>query len=690
VAGFLAVSVVLACAVGYTVVTIATTSQIVDRMVSLRTPVALTSTEMVGNLYSTLATLRGYLLTGNPQGKADRAGMWSELNASIARMDEMASRFTDAENKRRWAEARVTLGEFRAAQDKAESAAFTPDAFPATKLLTTTAAPLVETMFAEITRLINEEEALEATPERKRLLKQMADVRGNFANATAQIRMYLLSGDKAYKDQFNKFWEIFGKAYAGLKASTAMLTPSQRAAFDKFAKANDGFAPLPEKVFALRDSPEWNQPVRILVTEAAPRALKLLDLIDGPKNADGGRSGGIKTSQQRLLASESRAVLDGMSFLATAEWALLATGLGLAAAIAFFTVRSIAPPLQALTGGMKRLASGDFGVVLPGLGRRDEVGEMAQAVEDFKVKAAEKARREAEEKAEADRQTAATRKADMVKLADEFEAAVGEIVQTVSSASTELEASATTLTKTAETTQQLSTVVAAASEEASVNVQSVASATEELVASVTEIGRQVQESSRIANEAVGQAKNTDNRITKLAQAASRIGDVTQLITSIAEQTNLLALNATIEAARAGESGKGFAVVAQEVKQLAAQTAKATNEISTQISEMQSATQDSVTAIKEIGGTIGRISEIATTIASAVEEQGAATQEITRNVQQASAGTTEVASNITNVSRGAAETGSASSQVLSSAQSLANESNRLKLEMGKFLVSVRAA
>jgi methyl-accepting chemotaxis protein len=359
-------------------------------------------------------------------------------------------------------------------------------------------------------------------------------------------------------------------------------------------------------------------------------------------------------------------------------------------AVILLATRSVTKPLNGLTGGMKKLAAGDFDVVLPGLGRRDEVGEMAQAVEDFKVKSAERAQQEAEEKAEGDRRAAAARKAEMGRLADEFESAVGEIVQTVSAASTQLEAAATKLTKSAATTEQLSTTVASASEQASANVQSVASATEELAASVGEIGRQVQESSRISSDAVGQAAKTDDRINMLSQAAARIGDVTKLITTIAEQTNLLALNATIEAARAGEAGKGFAVVAQEVKQLAAQTAKATSEISGQIAEMQSATAESVGAIKEIGGTIGRISEIATTIAAAIEEQGASTQEITRNVQQAASGTTQVAANIGEVNRGASATGLASSQVLSSAQSLATESSRLKHEMAKFLATVRAA
>jgi methyl-accepting chemotaxis protein len=370
----------------------------------------------------------------------------------------------------------------------------------------------------------------------------------------------------------------------------------------------------------------------------------------------------------------------------------IAAGLAFLAGIliAFFIGRSISKPLSGLTSGMQELAEGNFGVVLPGLGRKDEVGDMAQAVETFKVKAEQKAREEAEAKMQQDQAAAAQRKRDMIKLADDFEGAVGEIIETVSSASTELEASAGTLTATAERAQEVTTMVAAASEEASTNVQSVASATEEMASSVNEISRQVQTSSNIASEAVNQARKTNDRVGELAQAASRIGDVVELINTIAGQTNLLALNATIEAARAGEAGRGFAVVASEVKALAEQTAKATGEISQQITGIQAATQDSVAAIKEIGDTIGRMSEIASTIAAAVEEQGAATQEISRNVQQAAQGTQQVSSNITDVQRGATETGSASSQVLSAAQSLSRDSNRLRTEVGKFLDTVRAA
>jgi methyl-accepting chemotaxis protein len=355
-----------------------------------------------------------------------------------------------------------------------------------------------------------------------------------------------------------------------------------------------------------------------------------------------------------------------------------------------FSFLGIARPMTRLNGALGEMAGGNLDIEIPGAARGDEIGDLAKTVTVIRENAEQKARDEAVAKVRQDQIAAEQRKADMIRLANEFESAVGEIVETVSSASTELEASAGTLTSTAERSQELTTMVAAASEEASTNVQSVASATEELSSSVNEISRQVQESARMASEAVGQARNTNDRVSELSKAASRIGDVVELINTIAEQTNLLALNATIEAARAGEAGRGFAVVASEVKALAEQTSKATGEIGQQITGIQAATQDSVNAIKEISGTIERLSEIASTIAAAVEEQGAATQEISRNVQQAAQGTQQVSSNITDVQRGASETGSASSQVLSAAQSLSGDSNRLKLEVGRFLNSVRAA
>jgi methyl-accepting chemotaxis protein len=414
----------------------------------------------------------------------------------------------------------------------------------------------------------------------------------------------------------------------------------------------------------------------------------------------------VRSADQRKAESAAALVLTGRVALAAGAFVIL-----IMLGSAVFGAVSIAKPIRAVGLVLTELAGGNKAVDIPYRSRGDEVGDAARAAANFRDNlvrmermeaeqreaearaAAEK--RAAEERAAADKrlaeeQAAAQRKADMHKLADTFEAAIGGIVETVSSASTELEAAADTLTHTADTTQHLSATVAAASEQASANVQSVASAADEMSSSIDEISRQVQESSRIALDAVKQAQSTDVRVTSLSQAASRIGDVVKLITSVAEQTNLLALNATIEAARAGEAGKGFAVVAQEVKALAGQTARATDEIGAQIIGMQQATQESVAAIKEISGTISRIAEIAATIAAAVEEQGAATQEIARNVGQAAQGTTQVAGNIAAVNRGAAETGSASGQVLMSARQLSGESNRLKTEVDKFLATVRAA
>jgi methyl-accepting chemotaxis protein len=375
-----------------------------------------------------------------------------------------------------------------------------------------------------------------------------------------------------------------------------------------------------------------------------------------------------------------------------AVWRALAWAVGLIAVLcvaAFLLARGLVRPIHAMTAAMSDLASGKLDVAVPGIGRRDELGRMADSVQVFKVNATERQRLESEQKT-AEAHAAAQHKSDLVKVADDFDAAVGGIVDAVYRASRDLEATAGSLTGTAETTEQVSNVLGSASESASTNVQAVAAATNQMTASIGEISRQVQTSSQIAQAAVDQAHKTDGRVNELSHAASRIGEVVKLITAIAEQTNLLALNATIEAARAGEAGRGFAVVAQEVKALAAQTAKATEDISTQISGMQAATQESVTAITEIGGTIRQIAEIATLIAAAVEQQGAATAEISRNIQQAAAGTAEVAAKVTEVKQGAHRTGAASTEMLTSTKSLAQQSDRLKHEVDKILRTLKAA
>jgi methyl-accepting chemotaxis protein len=394
----------------------------------------------------------------------------------------------------------------------------------------------------------------------------------------------------------------------------------------------------------------------------------------------------LLSDQQRLEAESDATIVQTEHLIVM----LAGGGFLLGAVLAILLGKGISRPMTAMCKAMRELAGGHFDVVLPGLGRKDELGEMADAVEEFKLQAVAKAGRDAAAQEAQNKASSAARRTELIRFADEFESAVGAIVSNVSASAVQLESAAGTLTRTAETTQSLSSKVAGSSDEASSNMQSVASATEELSASVDEIGKRVRESSRIAQAAVVQAQQTDGRIGKLSRAAQEIGDVVKLITAIAEQTNLLALNATIEAARAGDAGRGFAVVASEVKSLASQTAKATDEISSHILGMQGATQESVAAIKEIGGTISQISDIAASISTAVEQQSSATQEIARSVQNVAKGTDEAAADIRAVNRGATETGSASEDVLNSARTLSSESTRLRAELDRFMANIRAA
>lgn len=361
----------------------------------------------------------------------------------------------------------------------------------------------------------------------------------------------------------------------------------------------------------------------------------------------------------------------------------------LSLAAALFSFLRISRPIEHMTAAMKTLAAGDSGVAVPGAGRRDEIGAMASAVEVFRDNLVRTKRLEEETRA-ARLSAEEHRKAGMRQMADGFEAAVSGIATLVSSSATELQATAQSMAGTASDTARQSTTVALAAEEAAMNVTTVAASAEELGSSIDEIGRQVAGSADLARKAVEEAGQTASLVQDLNEAASRIGDVATLIASIAGQTNLLALNATIEAARAGEAGRGFAVVAAEVKDLAAQTARATQDISDQIGRIQGSTGLAVRAIDSIGGRIREISSVATAIAAAVEEQGAATQEIVRNVAQAASGTGEVTTTIAHVAGAAEETGASASQVLDAASELSRHSERLQAEMSRFVATIRAA
>jgi methyl-accepting chemotaxis protein len=457
-------------------------------------------------------------------------------------------------------------------------------------------------------------------------------------------------------------------------------SPEERAIYDNWSRAWDNYMGGVQKVIELsrnsigRIPHEASEAISKNVAVIAAESDKFLEQDIDLNNR------GADTATRDAAEGYNTAFWVVLSIIVVAVIAGVAVGA--------YLVRDVSSGIASIVRPMQALSNGNLSAEVEHRGEKTEIGAMADTLQVFKE--ALIAKRAADEAAARDAEAKIARGRKVDTITREFESMIGQIVETVSSASSQLEGSADRLSSTANRAQELSTVVAAASEEASTNVSSVASATEELSSSITEISRQVQDSARIASEAVEQARRTNDRVGELSKAASRIGDVIELINSIAGQTNLLALNATIEAARAGDAGRGFAVVAAEVKALAEQTAKATGEIGQQISGIQSATEESVGAIREISGTIERLSEISSAIAAAVEEQGAATQEISRNVQQASQGTQQVSANITDVQRGATETGSASSEVLSAAQLLSTDSDRLKREVGRFLDSVRAA
>ncbi|MBN8987941.1 MAG: HAMP domain-containing protein [Rhizobiales bacterium] len=469
---------------------------------------------------------------------------------------------------------------------------------------------------------------------------------------------FMLRNDEKYGDELGKRSNEFLTELSASdlpeasKAEIVKLVQSYKASFLAFMA---GQSTLTEEAEDLAQIYDRLRPALTAVRKSADERLEI-----------------VKTD----LAGVQRAVV----------WSICMTVLVMMAAALLFG-RRLTRPLINMVDAMEHLARGNLDWVIERTNRHDEIGKMSSSLSVFQGKLLEN-RRFAADQEEAKGAAERDRRDTMLRIANDFEQAVGRIVETVSAASSEIEVAAGSLTKTAEATQGLSATVAAASEQSSANVQSAAAASEQMVSSVNEIGRQVEESQRVATAAVAQADQTKARIAELSHCAERIGDVVKLISAVAAQTNLLALNATIEAARAGEAGRGFAVVATEVKALAAQTAKATEEIGKQIAQMQSATEHSVGSIMEIGQTIESISRISSAIAISVEQQASATQEIACNVQQAAVGSQQVSSNIFEVSRGASDTGSAAEQVHGAAIALLNESNQLKTEVNQFLRSVR--
>ncbi|UYW26876.1 methyl-accepting chemotaxis protein [Methylorubrum extorquens] len=513
-------------------------------------------------------------------------------------------------------------------------------------------------------------------------LDALLHMRGGITEAAVMDRNMLLESDPQNKARFRTRQQAgMTEAREGADRLLALAdTPERRAANEAVRRDIESFFATLDRVYDLGLRQQGDEAFRIARDVGIPARLKLNEWMQNRST--------LLASE--LAAAKVKATEDadrGTSMLISFAVVGLLGAMALAGSI---VVLSITRPLGSLVGVLQRMARGEIEAEIKEAARGDEIGAVGRAVEGIKAMVARKAAEEAEVRRRADEAAAAERKRTMVELADGFEAAVGGIVGMVSASATELQATAQQMTATATETASQSTTVAAAAEEAASNVGTVAAAAEELGVSVQEIGRQVQGSSGLAQAAVGEADQTTHLVQALRTTSAQIGDMVGLISNIASQTNLLALNATIEAARAGEAGRGFAVVATEVKELASQTARATEEISGQIGEIQGVTDQVVAAIGVITSRIREINNVAAGIAAAVEQQGAATQEIVRNVAQASSGTSEVTRNISGVAQASEETGIAASQVLTSSAELSRQSEHLSAEVQRFLATVRAA
>jgi methyl-accepting chemotaxis protein len=508
------------------------------------------------------------------------------------------------------------------------------------------------------------------------VLGKIAGISERFRIAEANQVISSTDAERAKFEETNRE-TLLTRDKAWAEYETMVSPGDERRLADQIIKAWTAYLADDRKLSQLLHAGKHDEATQFFLNDMRGSFMAVRELIakDISLNTEGGRKAADQGAE--IYASARTwivvALVAAAALCAFAGWSIIVT---------------VSRPITAMTAAMRRLAERDMGVDIAGLGRGDEIGAMAAAVQVFKdnmMKADELAAAQ-----ESERRMKEQRAQEIEQLTGQFEGKVAQLVGALSSAATEMEATAQSMSATAEETNQQSVAVAAAAEQASANVQTVATAAEELSSSISEIGRQVAQSAKIADQAVADAQRTDATVRALADGAQKIGDVVTLIQDIAGQTNLLALNATIEAARAGEAGKGFAVVASEVKNLATQTGKATGEIAAQIAQIQTATQDAVGAIQGIGAIIGEISQIATTIASAIEEQGAATQEIARNVQQAAQGTQEVTSNISGVKQSAAATGGAATQVLGAAGQLSEQSAALSGEVDTFLAGVRAA
>ena len=670
--GYAIMGLVLITIVLLTISRVNQVKEVNNRIMNLRAPTANASLSMLNGINHSLAALRGWMILGKDTFRVERAQAWStEIEPALKTLQSFAVNWTNPENVSRLKVIEEVINEFKTAQQKIEDIAQTPDNVEAMKILFGDAVPYTETIRETTSKLIDLEQKQPGSAERKQLLGIMADLRGTASLGLSSTKSYLLTGDTQYKDLYVKFHSKNEKRTADLEKVAALLTPDQKKQFDLYKQAIASLKPIIEKVYVSRESADWNRANYWLGTEAAPRGAKLVSTLKA-----------MTADQNALMEKDEEKVQAMYASLSRTMWLCLFAGVVICVILGLLITRAIVQPVSKAVDMIKAVEKGDLQQQIKVISG-DEIGQMGQALN---------------------------------KMSENLRSLIGDIshgVDTLNNTSSELSGLSVEMSANSEETNNRSQAVsaaaeemsgnmdsvAAASEETSVNVNMVAAAAEEMSSTISEIASNTEKTRSITDSAVAKSKKASEQIHELGTAAKEVGKVTESITEISEQTNLLALNATIEAARAGEAGKGFAVVANEIKDLAKQTAEATNEIKGKINKIQEATQGAVADITDITEVINEVNEMVAVVSVKVEEQASGTQEIADNVGQASLGiqevnenvaqassvTGEVAADIGEVGHAAQELNVSSSQVSNNAGRLEELSRKLAAAVEQFKV-----
>ena len=686
--GFAVLLIILAITISSTIFQVSKIEKVSERIVDLRTPTSQASLSLISNINASLANLRGWMLTGNASFKDQRARTWDKIAEIRSNMDGLSRQWTNPDNVAKWQEFKTILGEFKFAQAEVEKIANSVDEQPALKILINEAAPQAAIMTTKISEIIDLEltESAGAPGDRKQLLGMMADVRGTLGLGLANIRAYLLTGDARFVEKFDTLWIKNERRFNELTNASGIMSSKQKRAFETFSKARAAFKNLPATMFDIRGSDKWNMANHTLVSEAAPRAQKLLTILDGVTQSDGTQAGGMVRNQSKLLIADSERNADMVHDLLVLQFGLLALGLVSGGLIGFFVVRSIAPPITRMTTAMKLLADGELETEVPGTLRTDEIGEMADAVQTFKDNAVRNREMEAEQialkKQSDERERVAQEEAIAAerqlvsrvfgqamssiaqkklgyRITDELPPAYEELRNDFNDSVEELSAVVSRIGSASDQIRSGSGEIDAAASGLATSTEQQAATVEETAAAVEQTSSAVKLSSERATEVsnlVATTKDSAENSGKIVQKAIaamgdiersslKITDIIGVIDEISFQTNLLALNAGVEAARAGDAGKGFAVVASEVRELAQRSTNAAKEIKQLIDSSGEAVKTGAELVNETGAAlesivseVNEINEHISAIAASSREQSIGLQEINQSVGNVDQGT----------------------------------------------------